>query len=259
VNQRNLLLLLIYLSISIILGACKPSQAELDAQATQIAADVYSTQTAQAPTATKTLIPSPTNTPTITPTITPTLPPTNTPTITPTPLPDISGVGLTLKDLPPGFEEIPPEEFGLSKEDMSDDEFFVENIFLFMQVEPIEFIMGFTILIPSKLDQLSFDVALTQPELFMDSFMMAFDLGDVNDLKELPDLAIYGDTSAGFTLAADTGLGMVMRMDMAVIRRDFAGAILIIMYIDGETPVVTIDEIASKMDERLIEVLPPSQ
>jgi len=174
-------------------------------------------------------------------------------------LPDISGVVLTLEDLPPGFEEIPPEEFGLSKEDMSDDEFFVENIFLFMQVEPIELIMGFSILIPSTLDQLSFDVALTQPELFMDSFLMAFELGDGNDVRELPDLAIYGDTSTGFTSAADMGLGMVMRMDVAVIRRDFVGAILIIMYIDGETPVVTIDEIASKMDERIIEVLPPSQ
>lgn len=257
-KKRNLLLL-IFLLISIIFGACKPSQAELDAQATQIAADVYSTQTAQAPTATKTLIPSPTNTPTITSTITPTFPPINTPTITPTPLPDISGAVLTLNDLPPGFEEIPPEEFGLSKEDMSDDEFIVENIFLFMQVEPLELIMGFNILFPSKLDQLSFDVALTQPELFMDSFLMAFELGDGNDIKELPDLAIYGDASAGFTLAADMGMGMVMRMDVGVIRRDFAGAILMVMYVDGEATTVTIDEIASKMDQRLIEVLPPSE
>jgi len=246
VNQRNLLLLVLLL-ISIILGACKPSQAELDAQATKSAADVYSTQTAQAPTATKTLIPSPTNTPTITPTITPTFPPTNTPTITSTPIPDISGVVLTLEDLPPGFEEIPPEEFGLSTEDMSDDEFIVENIFLFMEVEPLELIMGFNILIPSKIDQLSFDVALTQPEFLMDSFLLAFELEDIKDLRELPDLTIYGDTSAGFTLAADMDMGMVMRMEMAVIRRDVVAAILIIMYIDGETPVVTIDEIASKI------------
>ena len=257
-NKRTLLLLII-LSISLILGACKPSQAELDAQATKVAADMYSTQTAQAPTATKTLIPSPTNTPTITPTITPTFPPTNTPTVTTTPLPDVSGVVLTFEDLPPGFEEIPPEEFGLTKEDMSNDEFIVENIFLFMQVDPIEFVMGFTILIPSKLDQLSFDVALTQPELVMDSFLMAFGPGGDNDVSELPDLAIYGDTSTGFTSVADMGLGMAMRMDVVVIRRDFVGAILILMYIDGETPTVTIDEIASKMDERIIEVLPTSK
>ena len=257
--KKRTLLPITIISISIILGACKPSQEELDAQATKVAADAYSTQTAQAPTATKTLIPSPTNTPTITPTITPTFPPTNTPTITTTPLPDISGAVLALDDLPPGFEEIPPEEFGLSKEDMSDDEFVVENIFLFMQVEPLELIMGFNILFPNKLDQLSFDVALTQPELFMESFLMAFELGDGNDIKELPDLAIYGDASAGFTLAADMGMGMVMRMDVAVIRRDIVGAILMIMYIDGEATTVTIDELASKMDERLIEVLPPSK
>ena len=257
-NKRNILLL-IFLLISIILGACKPSQADLDAQATKVAADVYSTQTAQAPTATKTLIPSPTNTPTITPTITPTFPPTNTPTITPTPLPDISGVVLTLDDLPPGFEEIPAEEFGLTTEDLSEEEFIVDNIFLFMQVEPIEFIMGFSILIPNKIDQLSFDIALTQPDFLMDSFLMGLELGDVMDLRELPELAIYGDASAGFTLAAGTGMGMVMRMEMVVFRRDIAGAVLIIMYIEGETPDVTIDEIPGKIDERIIEAIPPNK
>ena len=48
-------------------------------------------------------------------------------------------------------------------------------------------------------------------------------------------------------------------MDLAVLRRDVVGAFLISMYIDGDIPTITIDEIASKMDQRIIEALQPSK
>ena len=67
------------------LAGCGPSEAELSAQATQVAHDIFATQTAQAPTftPTATTTPTATNTPTATPTETPTA--TATPTDTPTP------------------------------------------------------------------------------------------------------------------------------------------------------------------------------
>jgi len=64
------------------LASCGPSQADRYATSTHIAADIFATQTALAPTATATFTPSPTATQTPTPTITPT--PTQTPTPTPT-------------------------------------------------------------------------------------------------------------------------------------------------------------------------------
>jgi Tol biopolymer transport system component len=67
-ENRALYLLGLLLTVGT-LAACGPSQAELDAQATQIAAAVVATQTAQAPTST----PAPTATPA--PTSTPTPPP----------------------------------------------------------------------------------------------------------------------------------------------------------------------------------------
>ena len=255
--NRRTLLLLGSLLISTIIGACKPSQAELEAQDTKIAVDIFSTQTAQAPTATTTLIPSPTNTPTITPTITTSVPPTNTPTINPTPLLNIPGVVLTLEDLPPGFEEILPEEFGFTAEDLSSEGLTVESVFTFMQVEPLGLIMGFTTQITSPVDQLGFDIALTQPEFLMEALIGGMEPLDIHDQRELPGLAVYGDASAGLTLATDIG-GIVMRMDLAVLRRDVVGAFLFSMYIDGDIPAITIDEIASKMDERIIEAIPPS-
>jgi hypothetical protein len=83
---------LIYLLISVILVACGPSQAERDAQATEIAANIFATQTAEAPAPTPTpLPPTPTPTP-LPPTPTPTpLPPAPTPTPTPEPM----GIAIT--------------------------------------------------------------------------------------------------------------------------------------------------------------------
>jgi hypothetical protein len=79
-------LLLICLMGGLLISACGPSQAELNATTTRIAANVFATQTAAVPTATST--PTETSTPTRTPRPTGTPTPTHTPTRTPTPLPD---------------------------------------------------------------------------------------------------------------------------------------------------------------------------
>lgn len=83
-NQTRTLLSILACMVTImLLSACGPSQAELDAAATQAASEEYATQTAEAPTATTT----PTDTPI--PTKTP-LPPTYTPEPTDTPVPPTS-------------------------------------------------------------------------------------------------------------------------------------------------------------------------
>jgi len=69
--------------ISLLLASCGPSQKELDAQSTAVAARIFSTLTAQVPTAT--LTPTPTLTPLPTQTSTPTPTETSAPTLTPTP------------------------------------------------------------------------------------------------------------------------------------------------------------------------------
>ena len=75
-------LILFVLGIGTFMVSCGPSEEELDATATQFTANIFATQTADAPTITPT--PSPTATPTSTPS------PTLTPTITLTPTPDLN-------------------------------------------------------------------------------------------------------------------------------------------------------------------------
>jgi hypothetical protein len=106
------------------LAACSSMEASRNAQATDIAGSIFSTQTAQAPTATETL-PPPTNTPTSTPTATPTMTRTATElpteTQTPTSVPDLSipegwqkheGSGFSI-GLPAGWEAVVVDEEGM--------------------------------------------------------------------------------------------------------------------------------------------------
>jgi hypothetical protein len=73
------------------LCACSPSEKEIQLTATQVAKEIFGTQTALAPTATFTSTPTPTNTPLPTSTPTDTPEPTNTPP-PPTPTLDADGV-----------------------------------------------------------------------------------------------------------------------------------------------------------------------
>lgn len=86
--ERGLFWITFYLTLgSVCLTACGPSQAELDATATQFTANIFATQTAQAPTSTST--PTPTHTPTLTPTFTSTATFTPTSTASPTSTPTL--------------------------------------------------------------------------------------------------------------------------------------------------------------------------
>jgi hypothetical protein len=81
--KKHRLRLIILVLVALAITACGPSQEELDATETQIALNIFATQTASAPTAT--LTPTKTSTPTPTPTETATPTVTSSPTVTPSP------------------------------------------------------------------------------------------------------------------------------------------------------------------------------
>jgi ABC-type amino acid transport substrate-binding protein len=75
-------LILFVLGLSALMVSCGPTQEEMDSTATQLAADIFSTLTAEAPTNTPTPLPTSTPTSTETPTLTPTITSTPTPRVT---------------------------------------------------------------------------------------------------------------------------------------------------------------------------------
>jgi hypothetical protein len=91
-NRNIFSLFTLLIIMTLMLASCGPSQDEIEATATQQAANDHATQTANAPTATltSTLTPTPTETPTPTPTFTPSPSPTRTLTPTDTPVPTLA-------------------------------------------------------------------------------------------------------------------------------------------------------------------------
>ena len=105
----RLWIVVVLLGLSMLLVECGPSEAQLSEQATQVAAEIFETQTAQAPTYTPT--PTATATPTETPTPTATSTPTETPTPTNTPRPTATATPTDTPSPTPTEKptEIPPE------------------------------------------------------------------------------------------------------------------------------------------------------
>jgi hypothetical protein len=202
------------------------------------------------PTRTPTHTATPTSTLTPTPTITPTS--TNTPTITPTALPDLSQVTLTLNDLPSGFEIVPKNDCGISKETLDIDGIDAESV-CFLDAKHFETIIGFAVLLPTRLMQSEFDARVRQPEA-REAITKGLGEGfEILEQKDLPIQQDVGDASVGFTLLFDDG-GVPTRMDMMFFRRGEVGVTICLVYINRESPVITIDEVARKMDARIIQV-----
>ena len=214
------------------------------------------------PTHTPTTMPTPANTATPTRTPRPTATPTQRPSATPTSVPtaasepsvDLSEAVLTLEDVPAGFEVMSPDEVGLSKGTVIQGDSKIESSFSFVSAQPFEFVLGFTILLPSKLQQAGFDAGLQQSEFMMESLVSGMGATEILEKKELAGLADIADASAGFTILTNIK-GLNMRVDMAIFRREAAGAYICVLYMDGETPALSVDEAARSLDAKVVQVL----
>jgi hypothetical protein len=245
-NSRSICIS-ICLSFSLLLISCGPSQAELDVQTTQIAANIYATQTAQAPTATATFTRTPTPTFTLTPTVTLTPTPTDTPTITPTPTPDLLKVGLTLKDLPDGFESLPDQQL------KSMEQSFPAGSAAFgytWQLKGVS-VAGIVIPYPDRIQQLSFDESI--PATIDVTASLLGQGGTSTKLKGIDDI---GDARGGVSTVVKI-TSIALQADILVFRRNAIGIVLMVMNAKGDIPPVQIADLARTIDERIIAAFPP--
>lgn len=225
--MKKTLLLLMHISMGSLLVACGPSQAELDATATQIAGNIFATQTAEVP-----------------------------PTPTPHPMSDAV---LTLEDLPPVFMEEPLENFGV--EPGKGEGLIVpviENGFAFVGVSFVkeknieQLILGSTELLKETTEQAEWDLIFQQfSELFLNIYAQ-LPFGEwLIELEEIPNLDDIGETSVGVSgVQAPYG-----RMDTVFFRRGIVGTVIWTMYYVDDPPIVSIEEVARILDSRIIEIL----
>jgi hypothetical protein len=233
------------LIVGLLLAACGPNEAQQAATSTQIAADIFATQTAGAPTITPTFTPSatPTRTPTSTPTVTLTPTPSDTPTPTATPAPALSVVAPTLDDLPAGFA--PMDEATVSKVQKS----FPEDSFAvgFSDENKAQAVLCVLIPFPSRVEQMAFD---SNSGTFVDLFMKG--VGATTGVKALRGFEEIGDSRLAKTATVKTG-NLLLRWDVVVFRRGPVGVLLFLGYPSQDKPAITLVELAQLVDKRSIQ------
>ena len=197
------------------------------------------------------VLPTSTPAPTFTPasTLTPTLTP------TPTPKPDISAAVLTLDDLPAGFEAFALEELGMSMADFGGEESFQpENVFIFINSQNIQMIFGFNFLLTDKLDRVSFDAGVSQPEVIIPAFVSGMGTENVHDEKVLEGIDDIGGQQIGMTMIAELE-GLSMQVDVLMFRRDIIGEMVMSMTMEGKKPNITIHDLGLRLDQKAQESL----
>jgi hypothetical protein len=237
--------MLVSLLISALLSACGLSPAEQAGTATQAAADNNATLTAQAPTGTATFTPSPTAS--ATPTLTPTSTPTPTPTITNTPEPTlttkqiVSSMALTLDDLSPGFEVLPAEQILPMEQAYGEG----ASGFGFQDPRSSQVVMGVLMPVIARVDQKQFDSLM--PQMLQSA---AVGVGADSNAEPLSVLDEVGEAREGTSAVAKIG-SLSLRYDIVVFRRGEVGALIFLVYPDGDEPAMTVADLSRVLDERI--------
>jgi hypothetical protein len=188
----------------------------------------------------------------VSPSPTCTLTPSPRPSEVSTPLPDLSGVVLTLEDLPSGFEE--DESVRQDFEDsMREGPTPAESVCYFVEPEQFQFIFCSAGFLTSPTEQAFFDSLLHDQGLF---FVLGAEVieGDVLEQESLPDADDIGDASGAWSLVTAV-FETRIRYDIAIFRRGPVWVSLFLIYRDGESALVSVVDAARVLDARALGAL----
>lgn len=181
-----------------------------------------------------------------------------------------SPVTLTLQDLPAGFQELPAElkpriaaQLDIIKRVLGQQNLSLDNYFAFVNPQQLEVVLGFNTTLPNQpLALLKFDASLRhlqQPKARqqlvsqVEKGLKASSVGImVVEQAALPDLNNLANTSAGMTLALQMQNLPTLRTDIAAFRRNQFGSLTAVFYLDGSKPAIALKDIATKLDERML-------
>jgi hypothetical protein len=179
---------------------------------------------------------------------------------------------LTLEDLPAGFQELPPSmkaeiiaKLEPFKRLLIKDNVPLDNYFAFVEPEKMEVVIGFTGMLPNQAQQGQFDAALEkarQPQFEQQIKKLAQKLPSSQEVKvlkfkSLPDLNNLAQSSTGFSLDASIQETPV-NFDVVSFRRSSVGVMTAVVYLTGNKPSVSLKDVATKLDGRVLQVSPSS-
>lgn len=175
---------------------------------------------------------------------------------------------LTLQDLPTGFQELPPQikpliaaQLDTIKRVLGQQSLQLDNSFSFVSQQPLEVVLDFNTILPPNqpLSLLKFDASLQQlqqPNTIkkIQEELQAVQPGiDVVDHEALPDSNNIANASRGITLVMKMPNIPPLRMEMVGFRRNQVGAFTAVFYLDGAKPVISVKDVAAKLDDRILQ------
>ncbi len=184
-----------------------------------------------------------------------------------------SSVKLTVADLPPGFEPLPPEiatmlssKLGAFRQQLALVNTKPEDLFAYWNPESFQIILGTTSNLTKPQEQAAFDATLQQlqkPEVqqkMIEQLQQQLKVFkevalEVTGYKALPELNKLTNSSTGFAVDMNVQ-GQPVRMDLAVFRRNQVGAMTAVMYLKDQPPTVSVGDVAHKLDSRIIKSNP---
>jgi hypothetical protein len=171
-------------------------------------------------------------------------------------------VVLIKEDIPPGFQVFHPEGLAEAVEQNQSQEYRVQYVTTYLNLETLEFIGAGTVLLPSSVGQTTFDVFMQDPGLVLEMVVSQGWLDYIDELwglEEMAGVGEVGERSKAVTVLAEVEGYSPFRQDVVVFRRGMLGVVVFDSYIDELGPVVSVGDLARLMDARAIEALPPSE
>lgn len=176
----------------------------------------------------------------------------------PEPAADLSGLVLSLQDLPAGFIEMPADT--LKNVVGGIPNFKPASVFGYLKNDNQQFqiVTGFTTQLPNKIDRAKFDA-----EIGEDTFAQQFSKGLNNSNKESQFTNVtaltledkIGEVSAGWRTQGKIK-GLPLNVELALFRRGKIGSFVSIIYLDGSKPAITISEAARQLDKQIMKLEP---
>jgi hypothetical protein len=205
--------------------------------------------------------PAATNTPVMPPT--PVIP-TAAPTIPPTPLPNLSGVKLTVKDLPAGFQDAAADNLkksGLTEEALGNAfkgigaQARVQNLVAFQHSSRAQVALGFLIFPLTAEEKTALETQLANSDSALKAWGNALvGPAGVSSAKPLTGVDKFGDKSVGLTTMM-TMMGVLVRADSVMIVRGGAVAVVMSFFPNAVPPALNTADLAKLLDTRLATAL----
>ncbi|MCC3436312.1 MAG: hypothetical protein JGK24_29115 [Microcoleus sp. PH2017_29_MFU_D_A] len=176
----------------------------------------------------------------------------------PTPAADLSGLVLTLQDLPAGFTEMPPAS--LKRMGTGTPDFKPASVFGYQKSDDQQFqiVMGFTTQLPNAIDRSQFDAGVREEKVAqefskgLNSSNKEFNFANATPLS-LEDK--IGDVSSGWRSQGKIR-GLLINVELVLFRRGKIGSFVAIIYLDGKQPTMTSSSTARQLDKRIMELKP---